>query len=127
MSASAAARRASSLFQLAHPRDAVSPSQVFAICPSFPHFLHFRLMPIAACGSPVGFALWVFDARPQVVLLCPVFPHFPQMVILVLLVVSLLLLFDVFHRLQKKHFNFISKQKKSYLNQRQTQPRYECS
>ena len=83
MSASAAARRASSLFQLAHPRDAVSPSQVFAICPSFPHFLHFRLMPIAACGSPVGFALWVFDARPQVVLLCPVFPHFPQMVILV--------------------------------------------
>ena len=125
MSASAAARRASSLFQLAHPRDAVSPSQVFAICPSFPHFLHFRLMPIAACGIQDGFTLWVFDARPQVRLLCPVFPHFPH---IILVVVSCCYCCSLMSSTDyKKAFQFYFKTKKSYLNQRQTQPRYECS
>ena len=111
MSASAAARRASSLFQLAHPRDAVSPSQVFAICPSFPHFLHFRLMPIAACGRPVAFGLWVFDARPQVRLLCPVFPHFPH---IILVVVSCCYCYSLMSSTDyKKAFQFYFKQKKS--------------
>ena len=111
MSASAAARRASSLFQLAHPRDAVSPSQVFAICPSFPHFLHFRLMPIAACGIQDGFTLWVFDARPQVRLLCPVFPHFPH---IILVVVSCCYCCSLMSSTDyKKAFQFFFKQKKS--------------